>query len=137
MKRILLVVLACLLAAAVAPAEQKTSNLSFLVLKDYNGKPVRNASVVLHSVDKEGKQSKGGVELKTDADGKVSYSGVPQGTLRVQVLAPGFQTYGEDMKIDQPEKEITIKLKRPAKQYSIYEDQHPPQEKKQEEKPKP
>jgi len=43
--------------------------------------------------------------------------------LRVQVLAPGFQTFGEDYDINQPTMEITIKLKRPEGQYSIYGNQ--------------
>jgi len=98
------------------------SSLSFLVVKDYNGKPVRNAGVVMHSVGKHDKQDKGGLELKTDADGKASFDGVPYGKLRVQVLAPGFQTFGEDYEINQPTMEITIKLKRPQGQYSIYDD---------------
>jgi len=97
--------------------------LNFVILKDDNGKPVRNAGVVMHSVDKHGKQDRGGLELKTDADGKASFDGVPYGKLRVQVLATGFQTYGEDYEINQTTMEITIKLKRPAGQYSIYEDQ--------------
>jgi len=95
--------------------------LSFVVLKDYNGKPVRNAGVVMHSVDSHDKQDRGGLELKTDAEGKASFEGVPYGKLRVQVLAPGFQTFGEDYEINQPSMEITIKLKRPEGQYSIYE----------------
>jgi len=99
------------------------SNLSFVVLKEYNGKPVRNAGVVMHSVDKHGKQDRGGLELKTDAEGKASFDGVPYGKLRVQVLAPGFQTFGEDYDINQRTTEITVKLKRPEGQYSIYEDQ--------------
>jgi hypothetical protein len=97
--------------------------LNFVILKDDNGKPVRNAGVVMHSIDKHGKQDRGGLELKTDADGKASFDGVPYGKLRVQVLATGFQTYGEDYDINQTTMEITIKLKRPAGQYSIYEDQ--------------
>jgi hypothetical protein len=36
-------------------------------------------------------------------------------------LAPGYQTFGEDYKIDKPELEITVKLKRPGGQYSVYE----------------
>jgi hypothetical protein len=97
--------------------------LSFVVLKDDNGKPVRNAGVVMHSVGKNNKQDRGGLELKTDAEGKASFDGVPYGKLRVQVLARGFQTYGEDYEVNQPTMEITIKLKRPDSQYSIYEDQ--------------
>ena len=97
------------------------SDLRFVVVRDYNGKPVRNAAVVLHPVNRKGKQSRGGLELKTDGDGRTSIDGIPYGPLRIQVLAPGFQTFGEDYKIDKAEMEITVKLKRPGGQYSIYE----------------
>ncbi|HYA61576.1 MAG TPA: carboxypeptidase-like regulatory domain-containing protein [Candidatus Sulfotelmatobacter sp.] len=110
------------------------ATLNFVVLKDSNGKPVRNASVVLHLVGDKGKQEKGDLELKTDLDGKASYDGVPYGKLRVQVLATGFQTFGEDYEVHQPTMEISIKLKRPVGQYSIYES-HPGD--KKEEQPKP
>ena len=103
--------------------DEPVAALSFVVLKDDNGKPVRNAGVVMHSVGKNNKQDRGGLELKTDAEGKASFDGVPYGKLRVQVLARGFQTFGEDYEINQPTMEITIKLKRPDSQYSIYEDQ--------------
>jgi Carboxypeptidase regulatory-like domain len=103
-----------------AAAADNSSSLAFTVLKDDNGKPVRNASVVLHRVDKDGHQSKAGVELKTDSEGKSSFDGAPYGKLRVQVLAPGFQTFGSDYEINQPQQEIVIKLKRPSGQYTIY-----------------
>lgn len=101
--------------------EEPSSTLSFLVLKDDNGKPIRNAAVVLHPVNSHGKQTRGGYELKTDIDGKTTFDGVPYGKLRVQVLAPGFQTFGEDYDIQSPTKEITVKLKRPQGQYSVYD----------------
>ena len=106
--------------------------LNFTVLRDYNGKPVRNASVVMHPVNKDGKQAKGGLQIKTDADGKASFDGAPYGKLRIQVLAPGFQTFGADYDIDKPTLEITVKMKRPAGQYSIYEEH--PEEKKDDKK---
>jgi hypothetical protein len=68
------------------------------------------------------------LELKTNPEGKASYEGVPYGKIRVQVLASGFQTYGDDYNISGPSLDITIKLKRPGKQYSIYEE-HPEQTK--------
>lgn len=118
-----------------------TSALSFVVMKDANGKAVRNAAVVMHEVSERGKQERGGLELKTDADGKCSFDGVPYGKLRVQVLAQGFQTYGEDYDIEEPKMEITVRLKRPSQQYSIY-DEHPkdnsqPQDQNQNPKPQP
>jgi hypothetical protein len=100
------------------------ASLRFLVVKDVNGKPVKNAAVVLHPVNRKGKQERGGMELKTDPDGKTSFDGIPYGPLRVQVLAQGYQTFGEDYNINKPDMEIKIQLKRPAGQYSIY-DKHP------------
>jgi hypothetical protein len=114
-----------MLLAAAAFAADESSDLSFLVIKDYSGKPIKNASVILHPVNGRGKQERGGYELKTDTDGKTSFSGVPYGMLRVQVLAPGFQTYGEDFNINQAQMNITIKLKRPNGQYSVYDGKNP------------
>lgn len=113
-----------LLVSVAAFGQDDTASLNFVILRDYNGKPIRNASVVMHPVEKNGKQSKGGLELKTDAEGKTSFDGVPYGKLRIQVLATGYQTFGQDYDIDKPTVEITVKMKRPAGQYSIYDD-HP------------
>jgi len=104
--------------------DEPTAVLSFLILKDDNGKPVRNAAVIMHPVTTHGKQERGGLELKTDADGKTSFDGIPYGKLRVQVLASGFQTFGEDYDVNQAKMDFTVKLKRPQGQYSIY-DEHP------------
>jgi hypothetical protein len=101
--------------------EGPMSALRFVVVRDSDGKPVRNAEVVLHPVKRKGKQAKGEMELKTDAEGRTNIDGVPYGPLRVQVLAPHFQTFGEDYEINKAEMEITVKLKRPGGQYSIYE----------------
>jgi hypothetical protein len=110
--------------ATLVLAQDDTAVLNFVVIRDYNGKPVRNASVVMHPVEKNGKQAKGGLQIKTDADGKASFDGAPYGKLRVQVLATGFQTFGADYDIDKPTVDITVRVKRPAGQYSIYEE-HP------------
>jgi len=111
-----------LLAASDKQAgNQQASNLYFTVVKDDNNKPVRNASVILHPVGKNGKQSKGGIQLKTDGEGKTQSEGLPYGPLRVQVLAPGFQTFGEDYDINKAEMNIEIRLKRPADQLSVYD----------------
>lgn len=120
------VVLAVLSLAAAATAQkdqdEPTAIINFLVLKEDNGKPVRNAAVIMHPVNSRGRQGRGGLELKTDLEGKSSYDGIPYGKLRVQILASGFQTYGEDFDVNQPKLNLTIKLKRPQGQYSIYDD---------------
>jgi hypothetical protein len=109
-------------AAAAWGQEDPTCKVEFLVVRDTNGKPIRAASVVLHPVTRKGKQERGGFELKTDNDGKTEFEGVPYGKMRIQVLAPGFQTYGDDYVISKPNMDIVVKLKRPAEQYSIYGD---------------
>ena len=134
-RAILLAVLVVLVAMAALPQDESAA-LKFLVIRDYNGKPVRNASVVMHPVEKNGKQSRGGLQIKTDPDGKASFDGVPYGKLRVQVLAQGFQTFGDDYDVNKPEMEITIRMRRPSGQYSIYEE-HPGDKKDQPEEKKP
>jgi hypothetical protein len=95
-----------------------TAHISVAVIKDANGKPIENAAVVFHLFGEEGK---GNMEMKTNEEGKAIIDVVPIGdSIRLQVVADGFQTYGEDYKIDTDSKEITVRLKRPGKQYSTY-----------------
>src|SRR5882757_9764467 len=122
-----------LVGFASAQEDEQYAAVSFVVLRDYNGKPVKNASVIMHPVSRKGKQKNSGLQLKTNTDGKTNFDGIPYGPLRVQVLAQGFQTFGEDYDVNKPDTEITIKLKRPQGQYSIYEDH--PEAKKDEAKP--
>jgi Carboxypeptidase regulatory-like domain len=100
--------------------DKPTSHLEFVVVRSNNGKPVRNASVILHPVSKEGKQSSGGYQLKTNQEGKAEFEGIPYGKLRIQAIANGLQTYGEDFEISEPTHQITIKMNPPQEQYSIY-----------------
>lgn len=124
--RVLLLLFPAVLISATLMASDKKnegpqSALSFVVLKDDTGKPIRNGAVVLHPVGQHGKQAKSGFELKTDNDGRTHFDGIPYGTWRVQVIADGFQTFGDDYNINQPTQEITVRLKRPGGQYSIYD----------------
>jgi hypothetical protein len=101
----------------VPPPE--TSEIHVTVVRDTTGKPIHNAAVVLHPL-KKGKDE-GAMEVKTDEDGKVALDIVPIGdVLRLQVIAPGFQTFGEDYPVDAPAKEIVVRMRRPGAQYSIY-----------------
>ena len=121
MRRLILTLVFIAIAMIASVAQDATyANVNFLVVKDTNGKPVRNASVILHPVNEKGKQEKGGFQLKTDAEGKAKYDGVPYGKIRIQVIARGLQTYGEDYNINQPQMQVTIKMKPPQEQYTIY-----------------
>lgn len=122
MKKLLNLAVLFLACFGTSWATDPTCNISFTVTREVNGKPVRNAEIVLHPVDKNGRQRPNGVELKADAEGKASYTGLPYGKIRVQVIAPGLQTFGEDYEIKEQSRVIEVKLKRPQSQYSIYED---------------
>ena len=123
-KTILLAVVLCLCASLFAfkkeKDSEKTSTLSFVILKSYNGHPIKNAAVILHSVNKKGQQANGGLELKTDNDGHASIDSIPYGTVRIQVIVPGFTTYGDDIIVSQPEQSYKISMEEPKGQYSIY-----------------
>lgn len=126
-QRLTLVCLLCVFFSAAVMAkkkppepDQKTASVNMIVIRNSSGKPVKNAEVVIHLIDVHGKQKQEGLELKTHEDGKAEATGIPYGKVRIQVIAPGFRTYGEDFSIDQPNHEITIKLQKPAEQLSIY-----------------
>jgi 5-hydroxyisourate hydrolase-like protein (transthyretin family) len=106
--------------SAFAGQKAPSASINVVVVREANGKPVKNAEVVLHPVDEHGKQKQEGLELKTHEDGKAEVSGLAYGKWRIQVIARGFKTYGEDYDINQPNREITIKLQKPSEQYSIY-----------------
>lgn len=96
-----------------------TSKIQVTVVRDNDSKPIENAAVIFH-VDMDG--DKGNMELKTNEDGKSLIDILPIGsTMRLQIIAKGFQTYGQDYKIDKSEMAFEIRMKRPARQYSIYE----------------
>jgi len=97
-----------------------TAKITVTVIKATNGKPIENAAVVFHPI-KNGKDE-GGLELKTNEEGKVSIEVIPIGdTVRLQIIANGYQTFGDDYEITTDSKDITVKMKHPDRQYSIYE----------------
>jgi len=96
---------------------QPTARIEVTVLRDVNDKPIVNAAVIFHLIGGE----KGNMELKTNEDGKAVIDVLTIGyTVRMQIIARGFQTFGDDYKIDKDKMAIDIRMKRPGEQYSIY-----------------
>jgi len=96
-----------------------TGRIEVSVVRDASGKPIENAAVIFHPM--EGEKDKGNMELKTNEDGKAIIDVMVIGdVVRMQVIAKGFQTYGEDFKIDKADMAVEIRMKRPGEQYSIY-----------------
>lgn len=94
-----------------------TSKVEIRVVRDEDSKPIENAAVVFH-LDGD----KGNMELKTNEDGKTVIDVLPIGsTTRLQVIAKGYETYGQDYKIEKSAMAVDVRMKRPVRQYSIYE----------------
>ena len=98
-QRLILICLLSVLLPAAALAkkkppepDQKTASVNMTVIRNSSGKPVKNAEVVIHLIDKHGNAKQEGMELKTHDDGKAEATGIPYGKVRIQVIAPGFKT---------------------------------------------
>jgi hypothetical protein len=101
-------------------APPPTMKIDVIVVRASSGKPIPNAAVIFHPVSENGKEQ-GDMELKTDFDGKATLDVIPVGsTVRLQIIANGFQTFGHDYTANADAKEITIKMEKPHEQYSIY-----------------
>ncbi len=90
------------------------------VLKNSDGKPLQNAAVIFHATS-EGDKNEGNMELKSNKEGKATLSIVPIGSkVLVQVIAPGYRTFGAEYDIPSDKKAITVRMVPPQEQYSIY-----------------
>ncbi len=90
-----------------------------------SGKPIDRASVVVRlnegrSIVKLGKKQITHYEVRTNQDGVAKVPSLPQGEYEIMVIAKGYQTYGDKMKITEEEKTVEVKLNPPQPQYSAH-----------------
>lgn len=115
---------ALLLVASPALAADMTK--ISVTVKTQSGKPIDRASVIVRfvegrSVVKLGKSVRTTYEMRTNQEGEVTMPEIPQGKIRVQVIAKGYQTYGEIHEIEDAQKTLEIKLNPPQQQYSSHQ----------------
>ncbi len=115
-------ILSLLWLVPVLGADLTTLSIS---VKSLSGKPIESASVVVKFVKgrskaKFGKKIRTEWELRTNQEGYVKIPPIPQGTILVQVIAKGYQTFGENFDVDEEEKTLDIKLNPPQPQYSAH-----------------
>jgi len=95
------------------------------VVRGEDGKPLQNASVVFHT-QWEGDKGEGNMELKTNEKGDATLNIVPVGSkLLVQVIVPGYRTFGQEYDVPSSQKSITVRLLPPNRQYSAYVETRP------------
>lgn len=127
MRMRLIVLLSFVFLAFAAPncsADTPMTRLRIEV-KTINEKPIDRASVVVkfvegRSVIKLGKKIVTTWQLKTNQEGVVKVPEMPQGKILIQVIAKGYQTFGETYDVDETEKTIEVKLNPPQPQYSAH-----------------
>ena len=115
------VFLAC--AALCAAATMTTLTVEVRTL---SGNPVDRASVIVKFVKGRAKMKLGKKILKTwetrtNQEGLAKIPPIPQGSIQVQVIAKGYQTFGQIFDIDDEAKTIEIKLNPPQEQYSSHQ----------------
>ena len=122
MRNAILLSVALLATALMSPAQTTKLRIEVRNLED---KPVDRASVLVRfegrSITKfGGKKLKTSWEMKTNQEGVVAIPPIPQGQILVQVIAKGYQTYGDKFEVNEEEKTIAIQLKPPQSQYSAH-----------------
>lgn len=119
--------LAPLLLAGILAASSFAAEMTRLqvVVKNLDGKPVEHAAVILKFVSSTAKIKIGKAtttwEARTNQDGILKVPSMPQGKIQVQVIAKGFQTFGQVFQVNEADKTIEIKLNPPQQQYSAHQ----------------
>ena len=119
-----LLLAACLLAGAIAAYAADTTKLTVQVKND-SDKPVDRASVIVKFVQgrsyiKLGRKIRDTYELRTNQEGEASIPAIPQGKILIQIIAKGYQTFGQIFDVNEDEKTVEIKLNTPQQQYSAH-----------------
>jgi uncharacterized GH25 family protein len=124
MKTLLLIAASVLALMPLSKAAEKEESVSLhlQVLTEADQKPVPNAHVVIRFVKgkKFFKQKRTAWEAKTNGNGSLVLDGIPPGSVKIQVIAKGYQTYGDEQELTQPDETVTILLKTPSGQVSSY-----------------
>jgi hypothetical protein len=99
-------------------------------VKNERGKAIQHGSVILdflggHDPKKFGARRKIHWEVQLNLEGAATFPSIPQGKVRVQVIAGGYQTFGQNFDVDEATKTIDVKLNDPQKQYSVHGDMKP------------
>src|SRR4029077_13921181 len=97
----------------------KDVRLTIVITGGEEKKPVDSASVYVKFVEARTlrKDKKVEMNLKTNVSGICHVPVIPPGKFLIQVIAPGWKTFGEYYDINQTEQTINIALVRPPKWY--------------------
>ena len=127
MRQSAFIVTGVLLVANLVAAQDKNNNdesarLTLQVVAGEDKQPVVDAHVVVRFAEERmlRRNKTTSWETKTNRKGVAVLSGIPLGAIKVQVIAKGYKTYGDEHELSQPEEELTIQLEPPQGQLSAY-----------------
>ena len=87
-----------------------------IVVTNDLGKPVDRADVIVRfggrSVVKLGKLVRTTWEMRSSQQGVAEIPEMPKGKIRVQVIAKGYQTFGQTFDVNEDERTIEVQLNR-------------------------
>lgn len=99
--------------------EDATTRLRIEVTAGEEGKPVDQASVYVKYTESRTlrRDKKVELNLKTNRDGVARLDDAPRGKVLIQVIAPGWKTFGKWFELDQDEQTVKIRLQKPPRWY--------------------
>lgn len=101
-------------------AKKQLSSLRIVVV-DYDGQPISRASLIVRTLKgKKHKKIGRSFQLKTSQQGTAPLPPIKQGLVLLQVIAEGYQTYGETIELSEPEQTFTVTLRSPQDQLSVH-----------------
>ena len=101
-------------------AKKERTNLRVIV-QDAEGAPVPRASVVVRTLKGKRLRKIGrSFELRTSQQGTAPLPPIKQGHVLIQVIAEGYQTYGERLELSEIDQDYTVTLELPQEQHSVH-----------------
>ena len=120
----LLLILALALPLAFPASADDITKLRIVVMTR-SGRPIDRADVIVRfggrSIVKLGKMVRTTWEMRSSQEGVAEIPDMPRGQVRIQVIAKGYQTFGDTFDVNEDERTIEIKLNPPQKQYSSHD----------------
>ena len=108
------------LAAGAGPPMTKLT----VQVTTLGGKPIDRADVIIKFVKGRSafkiKKVRTTWEMRTNQEGLAKVPAIPQGSIKIDVVAKGYQTFGQMFDVDEEEKTVEIKLNPPQEQYSAH-----------------
>jgi hypothetical protein len=104
------------------PVKDENTRLTLHVLSESSKKPVADAHVIVQFTEERTlrRDKRVSWEAKTNRKGTVVLSDIPTGTIKVQIIAKGYRTYGDLHELQKPDEQVTILLQPPKGQVSAY-----------------